>query len=381
MIEAIASKAMLFEERASSLLDLLLPHRQFEEAIARYHEFDASAAPDYWSTAPFDDDDRSFRFTDDDDELDGDSHVQALMAVGPPGTGKSGFLKWIARLPHHASVFGKPDGDIRPLISLDVPDPATPKEVVREICTKLRSPPPVSWTRNQISRHLRKLFRDVRLRYLQMDEAHVLAHDVTARQQRGNARFLKFMLVSCRVPIILAGEEPLESLLQDRALARRMQAPIRLGPYQWGQESEVEEWLGLTQSLAARLGFEDSPLMTDFKFAMKLYLDTGGVIGLLAKRLVEAARFATREGSAELRADHFATAWQRWDRSKRAIAVDPFKITATNLRRSPENPYLASTTELKMLWFKRFHSTPQEDASRLTRRSKREPSKERGFQR
>lgn len=359
-----------FELRARRLLSVLLPHRQYEDAMARFGEFQLSASPRYDDPEDVTPDDGQFGFDRDDD--DGDAHVQALMIVGPSGTGKSSVLTAIGRRPEFHDEFSGLDGDVRPIVRLDVPDLPTPKEVVREICAKLHSPAPGSWTRGQVSRHLRDLFREVGLRYLQMDEAHVFVQNLTGRQIVVNARFLKFMLVNCRVPIILAGEEPLEELLRHKALERRMQAPIRLGAYLWGSMPEVEEWMALAGSLVEQLGFEESAVCGDVDLAMRLYLDTGGIIGLLAKRITEAGRFALAAGARDVELGHFSLAWRRWAAQRDSIARDPFAIVEARPTIMEGDPYSASADQLKALWTLRFYSIEPADASAKTRRGKRE---------
>lgn len=360
-----------FERRAARLLDLRLPHRQFVDALAQLREFEETAAPSYEEADEACDDEDGFRFDGDDDGA-GDAHVQAVLIVGLPGTGKSGMLDDMEARPEYRSDFGRDDGDLRPLLRLDVPDLPTPKEVVREICEQLRSPAPGKWTRGQVARHLRKLFRDVGLRFLLMDEAHVLVEDLTARQVVVNARFLKFLLVSCRAPIILAGEPPLEDLLRHKALERRMQAPIRLGPYVWGTFQEVEEWMGLAGGLADHLGFANATVCTDADLAMRLYLDTGGIIGLLAKRLVEGGRLAHADGRADISRRDLSRAWRRWRATSGSVALDPFDIGEASAAAIREDPYAADADLLKELWKARFHPAVQNPAnSRPTRRGGR----------
>lgn len=358
-----------FEQRAHRLLNALLPHRQYEEALARFEEFKVSAGSCNGGVGVPEQEDGGFAFDLDDDNY-GDAHVQGLMIVGPPGTGKSGILTAIGRQPEFCNDFSSDDEDVRPIVRINVPDLPTPKEVVREICAALRSPAPRSWTRGQVARHLHNLFGDVGLRYLQMDEAHVFVQDLTARQVVLNARFLKFMLVSCRVPIILAGEEPLEELLRHKALQRRMQAPIKLGPYLWNSMDEVQEWMALVGSLAEHLGFNESLVCGDVDLAMRLYLDTGGIIGLLAKRITEAGRFARFASAVDLEKAHFSSAWSRWARHQTSIARDPFAILEKRPTMLADDPYTVGADQLKALWIGRFHNVAPEGLAAKTRRGK-----------
>jgi len=363
-----------FEKRAAGLLRLRLQHRQFDDALAALREFEGTATPSYRNADVEAEDEQGFRFDDDDDDdTGGDAHVQAVMIIGPPGTGKSGLLDDMESRPEYKSDLGG-DDDLRPLIRIDVPDFPSPKEVVREICAKLHSPAPGKWTRGQVARHLRELFREVGLRFLLMDEAHVLVEHLTARQVVINARFLKFLLVSCRAPIILAGEPPLEELLRHKALERRMQAPIRLGPYVWGTFPEVEEWMGLTGGLAEHLGFADSALCTDLDLAMRLYLDAGGIVGLLAKRLIEAGRLAHTDGRNDISKSDFEQAWRRWRGGGSRVAADPLKIAEASAAAAWENPYAAKAELFQELWTAPFHPNAQSEATgRPTRRGSHGP--------
>lgn len=380
-----SAKALLFEGRADALRKLLLNHRQFRTAVERFETFDLSASQPHRAEYLLSSGDTDSIHSDDDgadpdgDDEGGDAHTRLLMIIGPSGAGKSSFLNWIGKRPELKSDLTGADGDIRPTIRINVPDLVSPKELVREICARIGAPYPKSWSRMEIARYLCKLFGDLKVRYLLMDEAHSFADKLTPRQVSMNARFLKFMLVRCRVPIILAGEEPLEDLLDEKALRRRTHAPIRLGPYSWGKRSHVEEWLALTTSFAEELGFEGSAITEDVHFLMRAYYDTGGIIGLLAERMIEAGRIALGEGSSQLKGPHFARAWIDWSDDTGGVCVDPHKILPDGKGTIVGNPYKATPKQFKALWRSRFAAVEQPDASRLTRRSSSAPKANRGF--
>jgi hypothetical protein len=195
-----------------------------------------------------------------------------------------------------------------------------------------------------------------------------LQGETCERIARISARFLKWMLVSVRVPIILAGEEDLETLLGHGALKRRTHGVIKLQPYPWGDYEDVKEVMGIAGMLAGHLGYPEAGVGTDVEQAMRLYYDTGGVIGLMAKRIVEAARLANAAGSKTLTAEHFSKAWREWEREQVKVIPDPLAILERKERTADGDPYLVETSQLKKLWLSRFIDVEQDDSTRLTRR-------------
>lgn len=365
-----------FDERARQLLDLLLDHSQFASAMKRFEEFERSAPPRY-QTALGDLDDRGLSFDEAEEDADDGTGTHLLMIIGRAGTGKSGILRRIRNCPTRQSCYGGLDQDRRPVVNIKIPDLPSPKEVVRELASTLNAPIPRGFTRGEISRLLRNLFRDLGVRQLQMDEAHVLVEGCTPRQILINARFLKFLLVSCGVPIVLAGEEPLEVLLDHRALRRRCDTPIRLQPYIWRDTAVVEEWSGLAMNFARRLGFEEEDVSLDL--AARLYLDTDGVIGLLAKRMIEAARRA-HAASESLAQRHFSDAWRAWVAPAASVSSSPFALVEGSGQQFDNDPYAADTKAFVKLWADKFSVPGQAvDTAKPTRRRGRSERTQRGF--
>lgn len=367
--------------RAKNVLRLLTPHRQYNNAMAAFDRFDELAVTETLqnqtgasANAPF-----SFKGGEDHDDED-DANTSCLMIIGLSGTGKTGILRSIRDKPALAKVLGGQDGDIWPVVTITVPDNPTPKELVRALCASVNAPAPKDWTMGQVSRSLIFLFEGLQTRYIEMDEAQVFVENLTPKQVSQNARFLKFLLVSIGVPIVLAGEPPLEKLLEYGALRRRTQNVIRMGPYVWGLQSEVTEFIAIASTLATELGFAEAEGVRDPKNAMRFYYDTRGVIGLMAKRLIEAAYLAKEEGSEALEIRHLSGAWLNWERQSAIVAEDPFMVTNESADLKGQNPYCAEAAEFKELWRLRFHppATPMESGRQTNRHSNRS-NKERSF--
>lgn len=363
---------------------LLAPHAQYEAGLKRLLKIVQASPPA--SSLPandseIDEDDHALDFsTDSEPDLDLDEDVSPsgdkslLIIQGAPGTGKSRLLETLDTMEGFKSEKGR-YGDKRPVVRINVPEDPTPKSVIAELCGELRLPIPKKATRRELLSLLRTQLPKFGVRVLELDEAHVFADEVTEKKLKINARFLKFLSIHSPVPIVLAGEEPLKALLSYPALFRRMYPPIQLHPYGWGLRTDVAEFRVLIKHIekAVQMPEMSEPRLTDLDIASRLHFASRGIVGLLGKLFIEAADIARNEAADCLSCEHFAKAWDDWQKVEVFVTDDPLKII--EMDQQDLNPFRCDLEEFKKLWKARLNEAALNaaDTSGSTGRGKRAP--------
>jgi len=341
---------------------LCYEHIQFAVAMTRLKELLASATPierlddDHEAKLTIDQAAPDFDFVDADALEVGDARGSCVLIVGESGTGKSNLISSFAQLPELRSIIGKGLQDFRPLVPLEMPDNPTPKAVITALHVALGGKPLSNWTRNEAFRELRNLLAGQRTRVVLFDEAHVVAEGKgrTEADVMRMARFFKFLLVTCKVMVVLAGEGPLEKLLDYGALRRRMVAPVRLRPYGWGEAEETNEFRTLVRKVEETIQLPEPSNLWDWDMAARLYYESRGVVGLMAKQVKEALRIAIRNGDTRLDFSHFADAWEDWEKKTVKVSSKPFEIRKSVRGYDAANPYACDQQGLEALWARRF---------------------------
>lgn len=287
-----------------------------------------------------------------------------VMIVGPAGTGKSHVLTSIQALPEMQVDTSGRYGDRRPVVRLDVPDFANPKQTVVEIMRAVGAPVPKRLTRNGVASRLRYQFQQLETRLLMLDEAHSFVDGQGEAGLRANGKFLKFLLNSCGVPIAMAGEESLEELRTSKALKRRTDALVELRPYSWSDPDEQLEFLDILGQLEDAMGFgTDAALSTDMELACRLYFASEGSVGLVTKILSQALKLALKAGAGAIDRQTLSKAFRLENPASVLVADDPDIFVAPVGGR--DDPFLVDAAKFKAMWKARY-SAPPVDRSRKT---------------
>ncbi|MEZ2745790.1 TniB family NTP-binding protein [Halopseudomonas bauzanensis] len=155
------------------------------------------------------------------------------------------------------------------------------------------------------------------------DETQHLLERSGQRTIRGAGDFLKGLLDSSDVSIVLAGLPALEGLFSaNEQLAGRARSTVRFFPYSWhGQEyKSFRKALAGAIEMLGEHGW-DMPDAKDADFAMRMYVATAGCYGLVHKILCEVEALKTDEQVAAYGA--FAEAYETAIR-RRAVTFNPF---------------------------------------------------------
>lgn len=304
------------------------------------------------------------------EEADNELTQYCVLIIGEAGSGKTRLLERIEAKPEFKPDLSGADGDFLPLIAFDMPDVGTPKALLSELfeCAKLGLPG--RRTRNELARQLRMQLRALGTKLIIIDEAHVLCEGRTDQAVLTAARALKFLLNTCGVPIVLLGEGPLARLEASKALKRRVDSHLNLTPYSWSYADDRFQFLDYLDQLDDGLGFKKRcGLADDMDLASRIYFVSSGHIGLVAKYLGKALKFALREKKKSVDRALLERAYDDLHPVKRTVSSDPDEIVP-HLARS-RNPFGVDRPTFKQMWADKFAPPAKEDKSQVVRRARK----------
>ncbi|MBJ7438036.1 MAG: TniB family NTP-binding protein [Sphingopyxis sp.] len=296
------------------------------------------------------------------EEIENDLTQYCVLIVGEAGSGKTRLKDQIKARPEFKQDLSGADADIMPLLYFDMPNTPTPKALLEELCEKAGLVLPKRITRNELASKLRTQLAQIGTKLIIIDEAHAIVEGRRERAVVEAARCLKFLLNTCGVPMVLLGEEPLARLETSKALKRRIDCHISLDPYSWSYEGDRFEFLNYLDQLDEALGFQSRCCFADDPdISSRLYLVSGGHIGLVTKYLAKALKFALREGKNTIDAGLLAQAYRELHPAKRAIFSDPDMIIAEPA--VSQNPFLIDRVAFKKMWATKFCQAVSPDTS------------------
>jgi hypothetical protein len=212
-----------------------------------------------------------------------------LLLVGDTNNGKTAILQRFREL--HAA-FEHPDGsgDVFPVLIVHAPDEPSPDRFYNTILEALFAPYKANEKADVKLHRVIRLFRQVRLGMLVIDEIH----DILGGSRVQHHQFLKVIKRlgnELQIPIVGAGtREAFNAIHADAQLANRFH-PVILPKCDMGMD-----YLKLLASFERMLPLRRASRLTRKSLAMKLLALSEGTIGELATLVGDAAVAAIRNG-------------------------------------------------------------------------------------
>lgn len=297
---------------------------------------------------------------------------RARVVVGRSGSGKTQLLKALAAQPWAQPRLGGPQGDFRPLLPVEVPDTYSERALVAEVMTALGEKPPTSWSKERILDELEALFKGVGLRVLLLDEAHWMMMSDNLKVQRQAAEFLKSLMNRTGVHVILAGVGEITRLYDHEFMQtrRRMLTKVHMQPYNWSVLAGRAAFMGILKLYEKAMDYPVASGIFKLDMASRLYLVSGGELGIVVQYLSQAIEEADRRGldCINLQALGAVHEGLRPDLDEVAVGTIETMLAEGAAVACAANPFLCTGKELEVLWAARFQPTlARADRSRQTR--------------
>lgn len=248
-------------ENLDDLVDrILIPHTQFERAIARIEQclrvMQRCADP------------------------------VGLAIVGESRTGKSRTLEHFeSRHPPIRTA----DGRKVPFLRVKVPSKPTVKGLAELLLYHLGDPAFDKGTEIAKTLRLVILLEQAGTVILALDEFQHFYDKTTRKVQHHVADWLKVLVDDAKLGLIVTGLPRCLSVIeQNEQLAGRFMTPIHLPRFDWTNEDDREEFSGIMMGMGESLSVFKWPQLDSPEVVFRFYCATGGLIGYLTKLLKQA---------------------------------------------------------------------------------------------
>lgn len=272
-----------------------------------------------------------------------------LMLTGEPGAGKTTLLKLHKR--RFPDVRDQ-DGLRITTVHAEMPTPCTKKGVVEAIFRSMHHDVPREWNSAHIIEEIANLVQKHHTLMISLDEAdRIFGVDTEAV-----AKFLVSLLNVVKAQFVLAGAPKILNLNTGYGLERRTEEDIVLAPYRWDTGEGQLNFRALLKVFDLRLGLDSRVGLNEFDLARRIYVATGGHVGIVSKLLVATLRSASERGCAFDR-KLLGEVWmnlRRKEVEQQAIDFD-CDVQLKPVKPQPpvppsQNPFLCKSDKVKEIW-------------------------------
>jgi Cdc6-like AAA superfamily ATPase len=213
-------------------------------------------------------------------------NAQARLVCGHSGSGKTTLAEQVVE--RYPFINGR-DGDIRPVVHVELAEATTKKAKVSAIFAAMGYDNRPRLTANEIIEEIADKVERLGVKMILIDEAHHLTH---GRGPRPITEFLKSLLNRIRSNIVLVGLPELQEMRYKEQFDRRLRPDLALAPYNWEKWEERLQFFGVLARFEQQIDLEKpSNLALEYN-AARMYVATGGHIGIVVKYLVAALELA-----------------------------------------------------------------------------------------
>lgn len=252
-----------------------------------------------------------------------------LMLVGPTGVGKSKLVDSYARAyPPTVATDARGERTQRPVVQATIPTPATVKSLAVTLLVALGDPRPTSGTVVTMTDRLVRYMADCGVELLILDELQHFVDRNSHRVLEDASNWLKLLLKTTRVSCVLVGlEHEAELLLRANAqLGRLFGDPYVLAPFAWDEArpGTIDDFRRLLAEIERLMPLAEPSDLAGGDMARRLFVASGGTMGLLMALVRRAAHLALTEGRERLDAATLARAFAHRLAGERRGIANPF---------------------------------------------------------
>ncbi len=252
-----------------------------------------------------------------------------LMLVGPTGVGKSTLVASYTRAyPPVAVIDACGERTLRPVVRATIPTPATVKSLAVALLIALGDPRPTSGTVVTLTDRLTRYLTDCQVELLVLDELQHFVDRNSRRVLEDASNWLKLLLKTTRVSCVLVGlQDEAELLLRaNPQLARLFGDPYALDPFAWDDAAPetIGEFRRVLAEIERLLPLAEPSHLAARDTARRLFVASGGSMGLLMALLRRAAHLALAQGREHLDEELLAAAYAYRLAGRRRGVPNPF---------------------------------------------------------
>lgn len=221
-------------------------------------------------------------------------HPLCLQIVGPSRAGKTCVIKEFIKTKPPVRT---PEGLFAPVVYAKIPPRGTTMALMENILQSLGDPYWYSGTESKKLARVIKHLEDCGCRMLVLDEFQHLCDKGQNATLKLTTDNLKALVEPNKWALVASGLVDSKRVVDfDRQLAGRFDAEVEIPRFDWMNAESNEQFRGVIAAFQGALHPFDFPSFEDDEMALRLYLATGGLMGLLVKLLTRVIRDGIRDG-------------------------------------------------------------------------------------
>jgi hypothetical protein len=249
-----------------------------------------------------------------------ENHCLALPILGPPGCGKTQFVKR-----YHSLFERKYDRKLRALY-VEVSTRSFRTNVSVDFLMKLGDPNPRYGILPQRFHRLAKLMTG-KYDIVFLDEFHRLIDSNTQQVEKDAADWVTFFLNAKICPLVIVGEMKCERVFVDSAqFEGRTWGTVEMRPFDWAYLPDRREYQGLLMAWEQLLELAQHSGLGELDCALRCYVFSRGLMRQTSHLLSTAAMIARSAGAPSIRREHLANAVDNLRVGFRAKQPNPFRM-------------------------------------------------------
>lgn len=271
----------------------------------------------------------------------------ACLITGLPGTGKSTLCKNLKsniekQVPPQTIVGDDSIKKIIPVFYIKLDGDVTTKRLAKGMLLALGEMN-VSGDGTDLTMRLVQLLKTCETKLILMDEFHHLLLRGAEKTKEAVCNWVKYLLDSSQVPIVILGTPDCEAIINGNSqLSRRACFRARLKTFEYSSD-EKSEYIKVIRALNKAFegigGVQNSPMLTDERMALALYIATGGLMDSIRKLLDYGLRHAHQENKETVGFTDFEKAYT-------ILTLEGALLEQTDNKKRDPNPFAMSTVEL-----------------------------------
>jgi DNA transposition AAA+ family ATPase len=303
--------------------------------------------------------------------------ARALLIVGAAGAGKTTALEdYMADYPDIATE----DGDIRRIVYVEAPERTTRRALVGAILGAYGYRARDHWNTSELIEKIAFYAEETGTEMIFIDEGHHMVNGNKPDMTAEVTEFIKSLLNRVKVQVVIAGLPRLLDIAvpgeRTMQLRRRLQPTVILKPYDWATRSGRTMFSSVLGVMEKMLGLPEPSGLAKHEMAKRIYVATGGEIGIVSKYLSQALSIALASGRRLIDLDLLGKVHGDWHPSYEHEARDMLDFDAilddaqapiSDGPARPDNPFLCSNERLREIWLRDTAPRRPTNTSRVTR--------------
>lgn len=275
------------------------------------------------------------------------------------------------------------DGDRRRIVCVEVPEKTTRRALVAALLGAFGYRAREKWNTSDIIEQLEYYTQEMGTEMIFFDEGHHIVSASDSGETETVSEFIKSLLNRIKTQIVIAGLPMLFDVSHYEQLRRRLQPPVMLFPYNWSTTRGRIMFLTILRALERQLSLPEPSGLAIHDFALRIYIVTGGEIGIVSKYLSEALSLARARGLPRISRELMAEVYSSFHQTKEPDDLLDFDVSIDEEEEEKiaaalaidTNPFLCGDAKLKELWSElqvtsrrslQSIATSRKDASRKT---------------